>query len=80
MSRAGTRRAAFFWRGRYLVSAVGTMMLRSEQVAPVGRAEGPWETWFYRRQNKFQMRTAKRRLADALELETEIRELMKPVS
>jgi len=43
-------------------------------------ADGPWETWFYRRQNKFLMRTAKRRLTDALELECKIRELMKPVS
>jgi hypothetical protein len=42
-------------------------------------ADGPWETWFSRRQNKFQMRTAKRRLADAVELETKIRELMTPV-
>jgi len=41
-------------------------------------AEGPWETWFSRRQNKFQMRTAKRRLADAEELEGRIRELMMP--
>ncbi len=41
-------------------------------------AEGPWETWFYRRHNKFVRRTAKRRLADALELENKIRELMKP--
>jgi hypothetical protein len=40
-------------------------------------ADGPWETWFSRRHNKLQMRTAKRRLADALELETKIRELMK---
>ena len=29
-------------------------------------ADGPWETWFYRRQNNFRMHTAKRRLADAL--------------
>ncbi len=41
-------------------------------------ADGPWETWFSRRHNKLQMRTAKRRLADALELESKIRELMKP--
>jgi hypothetical protein len=43
-------------------------------------AAGPWETWFYRRQNKFRMNTATRRLADALELECKIRELMEPVS
>ena len=39
-------------------------------------AAGPWETWFYRRHNKLQMRTAKRRLADSLELERGVRELM----
>ena len=43
-------------------------------------ADGPWETWFQRRHNKFQMRTAKRRLADALELENKIHELMEPAS
>jgi hypothetical protein len=43
-------------------------------------AQGPWETWFYRRQNTFQRRTAKRRLADALELERKIRELMNPAN
>jgi hypothetical protein len=42
-------------------------------------AGGPWETWFSRRQIRFQVRTAKRRLAEALELETKIRELMTPV-
>jgi hypothetical protein len=41
-------------------------------------AEGPWETWFYRRHNKFRMHSAKHRLPDALELESRIRELMNP--
>jgi hypothetical protein len=41
-------------------------------------AEGPWETWFSLRQNSFRMLTAKRRLADAQELESKIRELMMP--
>jgi len=36
---------------------------------------GPWETWFYRRPAAFQRHTAKRLLADALELESKIREL-----
>ena len=40
--------------------------------------EGPRETCFYRRHNKFRMHTAKQRLADALELETKIRELTNP--
>ncbi len=40
--------------------------------------DGPWETWFSRRQSKFRMRTAKSRLADAEELESKIRELMGP--
>jgi hypothetical protein len=39
-------------------------------------AEGPWETWFYRRQNAFRPQTANRRLADALELEAKIRALI----
>jgi hypothetical protein len=39
-------------------------------------ARGPWETWFYRRQNSLRIYTAKRRLADALELEGKIRALM----
>jgi hypothetical protein len=40
-------------------------------------ARGPWETWFYQRQNHFRIYTAKRRLADALELENKIRDLMR---
>ena len=43
-------------------------------------ADGPWETWFSRRQNTFQMSTAKRRLADALELESRIRQIIQPAS
>ena len=39
-------------------------------------ASGPWETWFYSRQYKFRLHTEKRRLADALELESKIRELV----
>jgi len=37
--------------------------------------KGPWEAFFYRRQNEFQMLTAKRRLTNAKELEQKIREL-----
>ena len=33
-------------------------------------ASGPWETWFYSRQYKFRPHTEKRRLANALELES----------
>jgi hypothetical protein len=40
-------------------------------------AEGPWETWFSRRHDTFRRLTAKRRLADAKELESKIRELGK---
>ena len=39
-------------------------------------ASGPWETWFYSRQYKFRLHTENARLADALELESKIRELM----
>jgi hypothetical protein len=42
-------------------------------------ADGPWETWFYRRHNGFRPRTAKRRLADALAVESKIRQLMESV-
>jgi hypothetical protein len=42
--------------------------------------DGPWETWFYRRQVRFRMRTAKRRLADAQELEEKIQALMEPAT
>jgi hypothetical protein len=38
--------------------------------------DGPWETWFYQRQKKVKWRNAKQRLADALELESKIRDLM----
>jgi hypothetical protein len=41
-------------------------------------ADGPWETWFYQRQYKFRVHTAQRRLEDAEELESKIRELMGP--
>ena len=40
-------------------------------------ANGPWETSLYRRQDKFRMHTAKRKLGNILELESRIRELMK---
>jgi hypothetical protein len=43
-------------------------------------ADGPWETWFYRRHNMFRMQTPKRRLADSMELESKIRELMRRVN
>lgn len=39
---------------------------------------GPWETWFYRRHHTAKPRTAKRRLQDALELESRIRALVQP--
>ena len=39
-------------------------------------AKGPWETWLYRRHNGFRPRTAKRRLADSLELQRKITELV----
>jgi hypothetical protein len=41
-------------------------------------ADGPWETWFYRRQDKFQRYTAKQRLSEAMSLQSKIRELMEP--
>jgi hypothetical protein len=41
-------------------------------------ADGPWETWFYQRQHRFRRHTENRRLDDALELESKIRELMRP--
>jgi hypothetical protein len=40
-------------------------------------ANGPWETWFYRRATAFRPRTAKRRLNDALELQSKIDGLRK---
>jgi len=39
-------------------------------------ANGPWETWLYRRHHRFRAKTAKRRLADALELQAMIAELV----
>jgi hypothetical protein len=41
-------------------------------------ADGPWETWFYRRQDKFQRYTAKQRLNEAMALQAKIRALMEP--
>lgn len=45
-------------------------------VVRVMTENGPWETFFYRRHDRFRMRTPKTRLADAKELETKIRELV----
>jgi hypothetical protein len=42
--------------------------------------DGPWETWFYRRQSSPKMPTAKRKLAEAKELEQKIREVLEPVT
>jgi hypothetical protein len=49
-------------------------------VVRAATADGPKEFCFARRQNEFKRRTAKRRLAEAQELEVKIRELMLPAS
>ena len=43
-------------------------------------AEGPWETWFYRRQDKFERYTEKQKLCEATLLKNKIYELMETVS
>jgi hypothetical protein len=43
-------------------------------------ADGPRETWFYRRQDKFQRYTADQRLNEAMALQAKIRALMEPAS
>jgi hypothetical protein len=54
--------------------------LRHVVVVRAMTADGPWETWFYRRHNAFRPQTAKRRLADAAELESKIRAITATVS
>lgn len=55
----------------------GTPILSHVIVVRAMTAKGPWETWFYRRHEGFKMRTAQRRLADAKEMESKIREFLR---
>ncbi len=69
-----------FWGESVQHALQSTPNLNHLVVVRAMTADGPWETWFSRRQNTFKMRTANRRLADAAELENKIRDFIQSAS
>src|SRR5262249_853269 len=65
-----------FWAESVQHQLQSSPTLRHLVVVSAMTKHAPWETWFYRRPVEFRRHTAKRLLADSLELESQIRELM----
>ena len=65
-----------FWAEAVQHQLQSAPTLHHHVVVRAQTADGPWETWFSRRQDTLRLLTAGRRLADATELEAKIRELM----